>query len=112
MSSVTLEEAAAQFLDRPRRGPDAVAEAREVRRFVAAFGAAQVLAAVRPGQVEDYEKRFVPGWNEDTDMARALRSNHAAQAHLRAVQTFLRWARRQDLTPVDLGAAIKLPAKS
>jgi hypothetical chaperone protein len=112
MPSVTLEEAAAQFLDRPRRGPDAAAESREVRRFVAAFGAARLLAEIRPGQVEDYEKRFLPGSNGDTDMARALRSNHAAQAHLRAVQTFLRWARRQDLTALDLAAVIKLPAKS
>ncbi|HET7081751.1 MAG TPA: Hsp70 family protein [Chloroflexia bacterium] len=108
----TLEDAAAEFLSRPRRGADAAAEDREVHKFVARMGRAQAPAGISPGQVEDYVKRLVPGWDQDTDMARALRSNPSAQAHLRAVQSFLRWLRRQELTPTDLGAVIKLPSKT
>ncbi|MDQ2805416.1 MAG: Hsp70 family protein [Chloroflexota bacterium] len=110
----TLDEAVTQFLARPKRGAIAAAnaETREVQKFAAVLGRTQVVEDILPGQVEDYVKRFMPGWNEDTDMARALRSNPAAQAHLRAVQIFLRWVRRQGWTATDLATVIKLPAKS
>jgi hypothetical chaperone protein len=109
---MTLEEAAGQYLARARRGPDPAAEEREVRKFVTTLGRGLDVAAIQPGQVEDYEKRFAPGWTEETDLARALRSNRPAQAHLREVQTFLRWVHRQGLTPVNLATVIKLPAKA
>lgn len=111
---LTLQDAAMQFLARPRHptGDDAAAEEREVRKFVVAFGPALDVGAIRPGQVEDYERRFVPGWHGESDLARALRSNAPAQAHLRSVQTFLRWLRRQGLTAADLSTAIKLPPRA
>ncbi len=110
----TLDEAVTQFLARPKRGAIAAAntETREVQKFAGALGRTRAVEAILPGQVEDYVKRFMPGWNEDTDMARALRSNPAAQTHLRAVQGFLRWLRRQGWTATDLATVIKLPAKA
>src|SRR3954447_25819314 len=109
---LTLDAAATEFLERPRRGAEAAAEEREVRKFVAALGAARDVAAMRPGQVEDYERRFVPGAHDETDLARALRTNAPAQAHLRAVQTFLRWLHRQGHTATNLATAIKLPGRA
>src|SRR5207247_2544433 len=63
---LSLEDALAQYLARPRRGTDAEAEERELRKFAAALGPAADVAALRPGQIEDYEKRFVPGWDGAT----------------------------------------------
>lgn len=110
----TLDDAVTQFLARPKRGSveTAHAETREVQKFAGALGRTQTVAAIQPGQIEDYVKRFVTGWNSETDMARALRSNPAAQTHLRAVQILLRWLRRQGWTATDLATVIKLPAKS
>ncbi len=110
----TLDEAVTQFLARPKRGAIATAnaETREVQKFAGALGRTRAVEAILPGQIEDYVKRFVTGWNEETDMARALRSNPAAQTHLRAVQILLRWLRRQGWTATDLATVIKLPAKS
>ncbi|HMA33438.1 MAG TPA: hypothetical protein VKY74_03075, partial [Chloroflexia bacterium] len=60
---LTLEDAATQFLERPRRGAAAAGEDREIRKFVGGLGGTRLVAEIRPGQVEDYAKRFVPGWN-------------------------------------------------
>ncbi len=108
----TLDDAATRFLARPRRAADPAAEDREIRKFVGAIGLTRACAALTPGQIEDYERRFVRGGAADTDLARALRSNRPAQEHLRHVQAFLRWLAREHLTPSNLASVIKLPARA
>ncbi|MGI8586684.1 MAG: Hsp70 family protein [Chloroflexia bacterium] len=109
---LTLEEAATEFLERPKRGAPDPDTARELRKFVAALGPGMKVDALRPGRIEDYARSFVTGRRDETDMARALRSNTAAQSHLRALLTFLRWLQREGLAPAGLASAIKLPSKS
>jgi hypothetical protein len=108
----TLDDATTQYLERPKRGAAAEAEAPEVRKFARALGPTQELAALRPGGIEDYVKRLIPRWDGESDMARALRSNPGAQTHLRAVQAFLRWVHRQGWTATNLASVIKLPTST
>ena len=112
---LTLAAVADQFRARARRGatPEAQAEeSRELTKFVAALGAGTRLAQITPGQIEDYQGRFIPRSRADEDPAKALRTNRLAIEHLRVVQLFLRWAFAQNLTTLDLSKALKLPAKS
>src|SRR4051794_36004477 len=91
---LTLAAAADQFRERARKGatPEAVtAESRELDKFVNVMGGALPLTHLTPGQVEDYERRFIPRARLDDDMAKAIRNNRLAVEHLRVVQLFLRW---------------------
>src|SRR6476620_11670200 len=112
---LTLAAAADQFHARARKGatPEAMeAESREIAKFVAGLGAATPVARVTPGQIEDYQRRFVPNWRAEDDMAKAIRSNRLAVEHLRVVQAFLRWLRTQEHITADLAKALRLPAKA
>jgi hypothetical protein len=110
----TLAAAADAFRERPRRGvtPDAVAaESREMTKFVAALGGPTPLAHLTPGQIEDYQRRFISRARADEDMAKAIRNNRLAVDHLRVVQTFLRWLGTQGHVSPDLAKALRLPPR-
>jgi hypothetical protein len=110
----TLAAAAEAFRDRPRRGvtPDAIAaESRELTKFVAAMGGTTPPAQLTPGQIEDYQRRFIPRARADEDMAKAIRNNRLAVEHLRVVQTFLRWLGTQGHASPDLAKALRVPPK-
>src|SRR5699024_6486484 len=110
----TLAAAAEAFRDRPRRGatPEAIAaESREMTKFVAALWGTTPLAHFTPGQIEDYQRRFISRARADEDMAKAIRNNRIAVEHLRVVQTFLRWLGTHGHVSPDLAKALRVPPK-
>jgi hypothetical chaperone protein len=110
----TLAAAAEAFRERPRRGATAettAAESRELTKFVAALGGMTPLAQLTPGQIEDYQRRFIPRARADEDMAKAIRNNRLAVEHLRVVQTFLRWLGTHGHASPDLAKALRVPPK-